>query len=403
MSKYTLMNKNTPLIDFHWELSRVSNMMIPVVDREYDKPWFIDELPAWLNYRSVTKHREHMEALLKQLGLQTTKDVIDFSKGLTLTDTLWVNIDDKYTWEKVNLFENEFDEVIERIAFDGGMYGAHFSTTSPEFGTNGSYAKCWHREDDDIVYLYKQGSSGAANTGNEVYSEMYASQILDTLGYSHVPYNVIAYRGHLVSRCPLMTSQSRMLLPSTSLLGRTGDFERFMRICLEKGWSEQLAELLLTDAILLNEDRHFGNIGIFCDADSFEPLGLSPIFDNGVSLCCFYYRHPKYPESESRTLLEYSESRTPSLYHNFIDTAVAVASERQIDELSKLKSFKFDTTGKYNLDAERIVQLEEVVQNQVSKLQKGYQEFKQSAAVRHLDSNDSKSDSASSETHAFGA
>ena len=152
---YTLMNKDVPLIDFHWERDVFTGWR-EHIDKVYLQPWFIRDFHTWLEYRSITKHREHMDTLLSSLGLRDTKGIIDFSKGLSLTDTLWVNQDDKYTWDKVNLFDNQFDEVIEKIAFDGGMYGQHFSTTSPEFGTNGTYAKCWHREEDGKIYLYKQ-------------------------------------------------------------------------------------------------------------------------------------------------------------------------------------------------------------------------------------------------------
>ncbi|MEG1874888.1 MAG: hypothetical protein RR185_04895, partial [Angelakisella sp.] len=114
---YTLMNKNTPLMDFHWESVKGIDEKA-VVDRVYQMPWFITDFSQWLQYRSVTKHREHMDKLLKSIGLTNTKSIIDFSKGLALTDTMWVNIDDRYQWNAINLFDNQFDEVIEKIAFD---------------------------------------------------------------------------------------------------------------------------------------------------------------------------------------------------------------------------------------------------------------------------------------------
>ena len=366
---YTLMNKNTPLIDFHWEgIEGVA--IVPVVDKVYSQPWFISNLRDWLERRSVTKHREHMRELLTRLGLTDTKSIIDFSKGLSLTDTLWVNVDDKFQWDKVNLFQNEFDEVIERIAFDGGMYGQHFSTTSPEFGTNGTYAKCWHRESDG-VYLYKQGSTGAANAGYEIYSEMYASDLLDALGYPHARYDLIRYRGKLVSRCKLFTSEQEMLLPLATMVerelgGLQFGFIDVIELCKKHYWAEQLAEYLITDALILNEDRHLGNIGVICDADTFKVKRLSPIYDNGVSFCCFYRKH-----LESADLVGYAKTRTPSLYPDFIRGALAVAGREQIKKLEGLASFKFRTDSKYALEPERVRQLEQIVQIQAEKLLTG--------------------------------
>ena len=39
----------------------------------------------------------------------------------------------------------------------------------------------------DSIYLYKGGTEGAANTGNEPYSEYYACQIADKMGIGCVP------------------------------------------------------------------------------------------------------------------------------------------------------------------------------------------------------------------------
>jgi len=37
------------------------------------------------------------------------------------------------------------NEKIAKTAFEGGLHGRHLSTTSPEYGTDGSFAKCWIR------------------------------------------------------------------------------------------------------------------------------------------------------------------------------------------------------------------------------------------------------------------
>ena len=77
------------------------------------------------------------------------------------------------TWNDVSLYQNEFDENIARIAFNGGLIGEKFSSTTPEIATDGMFPKCWKRFDKD-VYLLKQGSTGAKNAGRESFSELYA-------------------------------------------------------------------------------------------------------------------------------------------------------------------------------------------------------------------------------------
>lgn len=125
-------------------------------------------------------------------------------------------------------------------------------------------------------------------------------------------YDVIKYRGKLVSRCPLFTSKSEMLLNIGVLSkGKSLDFERFIKICQKYHLAEQLAQYIIIDALILNEDRHLGNFGILCDADTFEIKRMAPIYDNGVSLLCYYHYDPRYPNSSQGTLLEYAKTRSP--------------------------------------------------------------------------------------------
>ena len=91
--------------------------------------------------------------------------------ALSLNDTFWIKtVDSKLQWKNVSLYENQFDETIAKIAFEGGLYGKEFTTTSPEFGTSGSFAKCWVKEDDGI-YLLKRGSERESRRADETEAE----------------------------------------------------------------------------------------------------------------------------------------------------------------------------------------------------------------------------------------
>ena len=56
------------------------------------------------------------------------KSFIDISLGLTLTDTLWIK--EEYsdsTWADVNLYDNEFSEIVSQTAFMGGISDLSFN------------------------------------------------------------------------------------------------------------------------------------------------------------------------------------------------------------------------------------------------------------------------------------
>ena len=61
--------------------------------------------------------------------------------------------------------------------------------------------KGWRFIEGDGIYLYKGGTSGAANTGNEPYSEYYASQIAQAMGLNAVVYELENWRTGKIS-CP---------------------------------------------------------------------------------------------------------------------------------------------------------------------------------------------------------
>ena len=53
---------------------------------------------------------------------------------------------------------------------------------------------------------------------------------------------------------------------------------------------EQLCSMLVFDALIYNEDRHFGNFGLLRNNHTGEIIAPAPIFDNGLSL--FNYAMP---------------------------------------------------------------------------------------------------------------
>lgn len=65
------------------------------------------------------------------------------------------------------------NEKIAKTAFEGGLHGRHLSTTSPEYGTDGSFAKCgsdfpmqWNRTNlPTVVLITGSMDRGSVTTG----------------------------------------------------------------------------------------------------------------------------------------------------------------------------------------------------------------------------------------------
>ena len=54
-----------------------------------------------------------------------------------------------------------------------------------------------------------------------------------------------------------------------------------------KDFAEQIRSMLVFDALIYNEDRHFGNFGVLRDNHTGSIIAPAPIFDNGLSLFCY--------------------------------------------------------------------------------------------------------------------
>ena len=326
-------------------------------------------LLKWLEQRVIPKNRTFVDEILKTLKLSVndTKGIIDVCKGLSLNDSFWVvpkNFDGKFS--EYNLYENRFSEILSLVAYTGiGQSNAAF-TTSPELTTNGMLPKAWRFIESDGIYLYKGGTLGFANSGNEPYSEYYACQIAKMMGLNAVRYDLENWKGILASKCKLFTDINTSFIPIGRIV-KTGGLKAVLDYydTLGKEFSEQLRSMLIFDAVSYNEDRHFGNFGLLRDNHTGEITAPAPIFDNGLSL--FNYAM----SDDIANLDEYAKTRGPA-YGNisFESICQEVTGKLQIQQLRKLIGFKFERHPKINLPEERLNSIEKHVEKRIRQLLK---------------------------------
>lgn len=320
-------------------------------------------LKRWLEKRTIPRNRAYVSNFLSRLGLneKDTKGIIDFSQGLSLNDHYWIVKEDcKDLFADKNLYTNSFNTNIASIAFTGyGSYTRSSFRSSPEFTTNGMLAKSWRRIKGKVM-LYKSGTEGFANSGLEPYSEFYASQIAKTMELNYIDYDLSKWKGKLCSTCELFTSQDISFIPVGRLV-KTGGIEAVIDYYKNLGedYYQELIDMLVFDAVILNEDRHFGNFGLLVDSHTNKIIAPAPIFDNGLSLLCYAM------DSDFNDINTYVSTRLPSTYQNFIGFVKPLMTSRQKDKLRKLINFKFDRKTRYKLSNKRLKQLEKIIQQRV--------------------------------------
>jgi hypothetical protein len=328
-----------------------------------------DGVAKWLKHRIIPKNRAYGSNFLSKCGLSLNRpmSIIRVSKGLSLNDCYWV-VEEEFegTFDKFNLYDNRFSRTLALIAFTG--YGSSIRTSlasCPEFTTNGMLPKCWRRI-DGAIKLYKGGTSGASNTGNEPYSEYYAAQVAEVLGVNAISYGLSKWKGELCSTCELFTSKDFSFLPIGHMVtsgGMTAVREYYAKLGDE--YQKAFADMLVLDAIICNTDRHLGNFGFLVDNHTNKIVAPAPLFDHGNSL--FNYAGKDDLESE-QALDAYVDTLMPCLYDGFISTAKEVLTAEHHEGLRHLMTFQFKRHSRYNLPSERLKLMEKQIQKRARRL-----------------------------------
>ncbi|MBE6818963.1 MAG: XRE family transcriptional regulator [Ruminococcaceae bacterium] len=304
--------------------------------------------------------------MLAAIGLSINRPmaVIDISKGLSLNDCYWVvkeEFDGKFS--DYNLYDHAFEKTLSLIAYVGyGSVKTKGFTSSPEFTTNGMLRKGW-RQIGGKTLLYKGGTEGASNAGNEPYSEFYAAQIAAAMGLNHIDYTLASWKKSVCSVCELFTSKKLAFVP----IWRFGEFNNVVDVAeylkaLGDKYYNDFVDMMIFDALIYNTDRHQGNFGLLVDTKTNKPVAFAPIFDNGLGL------FPYAVKNDLENIAAYAKTRDAAFGVPFDEIAKAYISDRQRKQLRKVLTFSFTKDKNYNLPAYRLKAIEKFIQARAGEL-----------------------------------
>jgi hypothetical protein len=167
----------------------------------------------------------------------------------------------------------------------------------------------------------------------------------------------------LCSTCKLWTDIDVSFIPVGRLVTAGGlpaviDYYRN----LGNPFIQELTDMLVFDAITVNEDRHYGNFGLLIDSHTNRIINTAPIFDNGLSLLWSGMKDDliNWPE--------FLATRLPKAYDDYIGTARKYMNADDAQKVKRLVGFKFQRHPEHNLSEERLAYIEQMVQGQVQKL-----------------------------------
>ena len=238
---------------------------------------------SWLANRTLLLSRANAKKIYQAYRLEQLNDEVSRAKlsiacrALSVLDNYWVKLSNDTTtkWDSINIRHNPLNQAVAQIALHGTSLSLQGSLQSPEFTTNGAYAKAWHRDEDGSLWLYKLNDM---NSTAKI--EVMVSNILDCINVIHCHYETREDMGEYVCACPLMTDDNISIADGLTFNGycnRLGvdTIDELIRLD-----ADGFYKMLVVDYLIANPDRHGQNWGVYYDPNTVEVLRLHPLFDH---------------------------------------------------------------------------------------------------------------------------
>ena len=240
---------------------------------------------AWCSSRVLTLDRKHAKEIMNNIGaVQSPTDrdraMIAISyRALSLMDVFWVRTkDDKKTFDEICLYNHSLSDAFVDVSLRGKNLTLENAELIPEqdpaadVGTPGVAPKAWIRREDGF-YLLKSGEK------RDVDAELLASAIIDCFSVRHVSYEKFEFNGAFVSKCRIITSAERSIVPMefVEIYCVNHDKDRMAFVLKRDAYSYYMMNII--DYLIGNTDRHWGNWGFWVDNKSNKLLELHPLMD----------------------------------------------------------------------------------------------------------------------------
>lgn len=313
---YTLLNKNTPVLDLEFKNQEYSVVYLTAVHNPEYAPLGVvnvakniseSALHHWWQGRALPWQRSNLRSVFAHQPLDKYEGMVR-SGAFSLSDQYWVRPrDEKLSWEDANYFTHPFSMMAGDLLYSFDKYDQEinwqqFDFRSPDWTLGGNLRKRWRLQENKRVL--QKGGGGYLN--QEPFNEVIASQLLADLNIYHVEYTMAPENeGNSSCLCEnfitpvteLVTAfQMYSSVPRHSFQEVYESLLRALEYWQVTGYRQFLDEMLISDFLLANEDRDLNNFGFIRNVETLKFVGCAPLFDQGNSLwfnyadCCVGYK-----------------------------------------------------------------------------------------------------------------
>ena len=247
----------------------------------------------WCASRVLTLDRKYAKEILRTIGASqavTDKDraMIAVSyHGLTLTDVFWIRAaGEKIEFSELNLYNHSLSDAFADVSLRGKDITIQNSElimtkdVAGDVGTPGVAPKAWIRQNDDF-YLMKDGDE------RDVEAELLASKIVGCFKIDYVPYEEDYFDGVKVSKCKIITSEDRSIVPYEfiDIYCVNREINKLEFVLKKDSYAYYMMNIV--DYLIGNTDRHWGNWGFFVDNNTNKLQGLYYLMDFNKSFLSY--------------------------------------------------------------------------------------------------------------------
>ena len=269
------------------------NLYLEKSDEFDDRVNNLNNFYYWCSSRVLTLDRKYAKEILRAIGAQqsvTDKDraMIAVSyHGLTLTDVYWIRAaGEKVKFNDLNLYNHSLSEAFADISLRGKDITLQNSEllavkdVAGDVGTLGVAPKAWIRQEGEF-YLLKDGDE------RDVEAELLASKIVGCFDIDYVSYEEDSFDGLRVSKCKIITSKDRSIVPYEfiDVYCTNREINKHEFVLKKDSYSYYMMNII--DYLIGNTDRHWGNWGFFVDNSTNKLQGLHSLMDFNISFLVY--------------------------------------------------------------------------------------------------------------------
>lgn len=274
------MSKDIPVVEIETgKINSNATTLVPY-SLQLGRRLTLDDTNDWLKERALPLSRKNADKIYKALRLprdNMEKHLMYMTHSLSINDNYWVADETeigKVKYNDISIFKNSFNKAMYLIALRGDDgYTITDKEISAEYTGQGTFPKCFVRETDGI-YMYKNSSDKG------MYNEILSAKLADVLCFKSVKYEYSALGGIKCTKSKIVSDETVNWETALSLSEYFGKTEwKIPQDFALSSLTEEYCNMVIFDALVLNDDRHMKNWAFEFNADTNQLLGLAPSYD----------------------------------------------------------------------------------------------------------------------------